>query len=50
MGANSKHLATLNLFAFGTIVEYNQNKAKYLELKPPQLRKLELLTVAEIAS
>ena len=31
-------------------MEYNQNKAKFLDLKPPQLRKLELLTVAEIAS
>ena len=43
-------MATLNLFAFGTIVEYNQNKAKYLDLKPPQMKKLELLTIADLAS
>jgi COP9 signalosome complex subunit 7 len=50
LGPGSKHLATLNLFAYDTIDEYNTNKAKYLALKPSQLKKLELLTIADMAS
>ena len=37
LGADSKHLNTLNLFAYDTVTEYNANKAKYLDLKAVQL-------------
>ncbi len=50
LGPSSKHLATLNLFAYDTIDEYNLQKDKYLALKPQQLKKLELLTIADMAS
>ena len=50
LGPTSKQLATLNLFAYDTIDEYNKNKDKYLALKPSQLKKLELLTIADMAS
>ena len=50
LGPTSKQLATLNMFAYDTIDEYNKNKDKYLALKPSQLKKLELLTIADMAS
>ena len=50
LGAASKHLATLNLFAYNTIVEYKRSPGNFLQLKPAQLKKLELITIAEIAS
>ena len=43
-------MATLNLFAYDTIDEYNRNKDMFIPLKPPQLKKLQLLTIAEMAS
>ena len=50
MGAQSKHLNTLNLFAYDTIAKYKQSPNAYLPLKPPQIRKLELITIADMAS
>ena len=50
LGASSKHLATLNLFAYETIEAFNASKSSYLELKPAQLKKLQLLTIADMAS
>ena len=50
LGPSSKHLATLNLFAYETIEAFNANKSSYLELKPAQLKKLQLLTIADMAS
>ena len=50
MGPESKHLKTLNLFAYETIANYKQNAAQYLPLKPNQVHKLELITIADMAS
>ena len=50
MGPESKHLKTLNLFAYETIANYKQNAAQYLPLKPTQVHKLELITIADMAS
>ena len=50
LGATSKHVKTLELFAYGTLEDYKGSPGSYLDLKPPQLRKLELITIAEKAS
>ena len=50
LGSQSKHLKTLNLFAYGTITEYKRRPGDYLQLKEAQLRKLELITIADMAS
>ena len=50
LGAASKHLKTLNLFAYDTITEYKRNPGSYLQLKEAQLKKLELITIADMAS
>ena len=50
LGANSKHLKTLNLFAYDTMRTYRQNPGQYLQLKPAQQKKLELITIADMAS
>ena len=47
---NAKLAATLDLFAYGTYPEYLQNKANYIELKPPHLSKLKLITLVDLAS
>lgn len=38
------------MFAYGTITEYKQNSSAFLALKPAQLKKLELITIADMAS
>ena len=50
MGPASKHLKTLNLFAYGTISAYKSKPNDYLPLKPAQKEKLELITIADMAS
>jgi len=40
----------LNLFAYDTITTFKQNPSDYLALKPAQIRKLELITIADMAS
>ena len=43
-------MRTLSLFAYETIDAYQQSPGAYLPLKPAQLRKLELITIADMAS
>ena len=38
------------MFAYETITAYKQNPAAYLPLKEAQLKKLELITIADMAS
>ena len=45
-----KWKATLELFAFGTYQQYTTQSALYVQLKPAQLKKLKLLSIAEISS
>ena len=49
-GGDAKTLATLKLFAYGDYAKYHQNKSAYLELRPKMIRKLQLLTLVEVAS
>jgi COP9 signalosome complex subunit 7 len=50
MGQESKHYRTLSLFAFETYLQYKQNLTSFLELKPQQIKKLKMITIADIAS
>lgn len=43
-------LATVKLFAYGTLPEYLKEQGKFISLKPEQLRKLKLITLADTAS
>ena len=47
---NAKMLATVKLFAYGTLPEYLKEQSKFVSLKPDQLRKLKLITLADTAS
>ncbi len=47
---NAKMLATVKLFAYGTLPEYLKEQSKFVYLKPDQLRKLKLITLADTAS
>ena len=47
---NAKMLATLQLFAYGTFPDFEKDQTKFISLKPPQLQKLKLITLASIAS
>ena len=40
----------MNLFAYKTITDYRANPNTYLALKPPQQKKLEMITIADMAS
>ena len=49
-GDLAKHMNTLGIFAFGTLTEYQQKKAKCLDLNPKMQRKLQTLTLVDLAS
>jgi COP9 signalosome complex subunit 7 len=42
-------LSTLELFAFENYTKYRTNKAGYLDLRPPQMKKLKMISVADAA-
>jgi COP9 signalosome complex subunit 7 len=42
-------LATLTLFAYGTLSDYESNRTRYISLSPLARRKLQLLTLASLA-
>jgi COP9 signalosome complex subunit 7 len=42
-------LATLTLFAYGTLSDYESNRPRYITLSPLARRKLQLLTLASLA-
>jgi len=50
MPKDSKHAQTLLLFAYGTYKDYKKSKSTYLELKPAMLKKLQMITIAQMAS
>ena len=50
MGKESKHLKTLNLFAFETYQVYKKSPKDYIDLKPQMQKKLKMITIAEMAS
>lgn len=50
MGKESRHLNTLQLFAFDTYQTYKKDPKKYIELKPVMEKKLKMITIAEMAS
>lgn len=49
MGADNTYLKTLELFAYDNYQAYIKNKQAYLELKPNQVKKLKMITVADLA-
>ena len=42
-------MATLDLFAYHNYSKYRANRAAYLDLRPPQLKKLKMISVADAA-
>lgn len=42
-------MATLELFAYENYGKYRANKAAYIDLRPPQLKKLKMISVADAA-
>ena len=49
MGADSKHLKTLQLFAYESYITFKADKESYIELKPQQVKKLKMITIADLA-
>ena len=49
MGKESKHLKTLHMFAFDTYQKYKASPKDFIELKPQMLKKLKMITIAEMA-
>ena len=49
-GPDKQHLALLEVFAYGTVVDYTAAKNTLPHLSSAQLAKLRLLTIAELAS
>lgn len=43
-------MRSLQLFAFQTYKQYKENPQAFIELKPQQLKKLKMITIAEMAS
>jgi hypothetical protein len=50
LGATNKHLCTLNLFAFESYIDYKKNKAGYLDLKEGMVKKLKLISIADMSA
>lgn len=49
MGKDSRHLKTLHLFAFDTYQTYKAKSKDFIELKPQMLKKLKMITIAEMS-
>ncbi len=49
MGDSNKHLASLKLFAYSNFYEFKSNRARYLDLKAPQIKKLKMLSIVDAA-
>lgn len=49
-GPDKQYLALLEVFAYGTVVDYSAVKETLPHLTSGQLAKLRLLTIAELAS
>ena len=49
MGAENKHLRTLQLFAYENYVTFKGDKDSYIELKQQQIKKLKMITIADLA-
>lgn len=47
---DQKYLETLELFAFGTYKDYLNNKSKFIDLSPAQMKKLQHLTIVTLAT
>ena len=50
LGPNNAHLRTLNLFAFESYLEFKKNKANYIPLTDVALKKLKLISIADMAN
>ena len=50
MGNESKHYQTLQLFAFDTYKKHKESPQKYIDMKPQQIKKLKMITIADMAS
>ena len=48
--SGSKYINTIETFAYGTYMEYNEKKADMIELHGYQEKKLKMITIAELAS
>ena len=49
MGAENKHYGTLQMFAYDSYMTYKENKDKYIELKPNQIKKLKMISIVDLA-
>jgi hypothetical protein len=50
ISADNKAKKTLELFAYGTYLEFKKDKASYLDLNEKHLKKLKMISVADFAS
>eukprot|EP00347_Sterkiella_histriomuscorum_P022223 403331239 len=49
MGGDNKHLRTLELFAYDNFQIYHSNRDRFIDLKPQQLKKLKMISIADLA-
>ena len=49
MGADNKYLRTLELFSYDNYITYKNDKGTYIELKAGQVKKLKMISIADMA-